>query len=107
MRPVDIFAASGCLRRRGLGLERLREALADNLAGDLVSGTLRLAPADGRVRARLFEMGAVRDERACAEGGWELDLEMAQSDLNRMCSREGLDPTAISLTSLAPPAQAS
>lgn len=110
---TDLDEASGHIRRvwvsarKGLGLDRLGEALADNLAGDLVSGTLRLAPADGRVRARLFEMGAVRGERACAEGGWELDLELAQSDLNRICSREGLDPTAISLTSLAPPAQAS
>lgn len=110
---TDFDDSDGHIRRvwvsaeKGLGLQRLREALANNLAGDLVSGTLRLAPAEGRVRARLFELGAVRRERACAEGGWELDLELAQRDLNRMCRREGLDPSAISLTSLAPPAQAS
>ncbi len=91
----------------GAGLADLCDALADNLSGDLVSGTVRLAPAEGRVRARLFELGAVRNERACSEGGWELDLEMQQRDLNRMCRREGLDPNAISLSSLAPPAQAS
>lgn len=90
----------------GIGLEQLREALAERVAGDRVVGTLSLSPAEGRVRAKLFELGAVREERQREQGGWELDFEMRQSDLTRICRREGLDSDAVALSRLAPSVQA-
>lgn len=90
----------------GAGLDALRDALTQRVAGERVTGTLRLSPAHGRMRARLFELGVVREERPSAEGGWELDFEMRQSDLRQICRREGLDPDALPLARLAPAGQA-
>ena len=44
----------------------------------------------GRVRARLFELGAVTRETIMAEGGWDLEIAMNERDFHRLMKRENL-----------------
>ena len=53
-------------------------------------GVIRLQPTQGRQRAKLFEMGAVLNEEACEDGGWMIELELAERDLKRFMKRENL-----------------
>ena len=56
------------------GLELLRQAISERLAGTRVHAELRLPPRAGRLRARLIELGAVKSERY-DEDGWCLDID--------------------------------
>ncbi len=75
----------------GAGVELLGVALEEHLGQDTVRGVVRLAADRGRLRARLFELGAVRQETPDGEGGWEIELEIPEARLQRLCQREGLD----------------
>ena len=54
----------------------------------MVEGTLSLAPADARVRARLFEIGAIRNESIDEDGRYLLQISISRRDLNQFESRE-------------------
>ena len=58
----------------GAGLDLLRQAISERLAGTRVQAELRLPPRAGRLRARLIELGAVKSERYDEEG-WCLDID--------------------------------
>jgi GTP-binding protein HflX len=58
----------------GEGLDLLRRAISERLAGARVHAELRLPPRAGRLRARLIELGAVKSERY-DEHGWRLDID--------------------------------
>jgi GTP-binding protein HflX len=62
----------------GDGLELLRQAIGERLAGNRVRAELRLPPRAGRLRARLIELGAVKAERYDEEG-WRLDIDAPRS----------------------------
>ncbi|MEQ1800288.1 MAG: ribosome rescue GTPase HflX [Gammaproteobacteria bacterium] len=72
--------------RTGLGVDALLGVIAEYLHVALLKCTVEVAAAEARVRARLYEMGAVTAERSRDDGGWELDLELDRrgfDDLNR------------------------
>lgn len=58
----------------GAGLDLLRQAIGERLAGTRVHAELRLPPQAGRLRARLIELGAVKGE-SYDEEGWRLDID--------------------------------
>lgn len=62
--------------RSGAGMEALVEALDGFFAPSLRRGWLCLPPREGRLRARLYELGAVREERVADNGALELYIEM-------------------------------
>ncbi len=72
------------------GIPILLSAIGDRLRRKTVHGVMRLNPAQGRQRAKLFEIGAVLREEACEDGGWILELKMAERDLQRFLKRENL-----------------
>lgn len=76
--------------RDGLGLDLLRQAVAELLGDDLFVGTLRLPQRLGRLRAQFFELGAVQREMHDEEGGSLLEVRLPRVELNRVISREGL-----------------
>ncbi|MCW3147217.1 GTPase HflX [Stutzerimonas stutzeri] len=78
--------------RDGLGLELVREAIAELLGSDLFVGTLRLPQGMGRMRAQLFELGAVQDEKHDEVGDSLLSVRLPRVELHRLLSREGLQP---------------
>ena len=74
----------------GEGVEMLLEAISDRLRPKMLHGVMTLRPTQGRQRAKLFEIGAVLREEACDDGGWKLELKLAESDLHRFLKRENL-----------------
>ena len=76
----------------GDGLSLLRTVLTQRFRQDHIRGTLRLESSEGAARARLFEMGAVTDERYDEDGYCWLDIDMTAKDFMRMCSQTGLAP---------------
>ncbi len=85
-RSVWLSATSG----EGLGI--LVDAIESRLRPQSVQGFLTLGAGQGRQRAKLFELGAVRNESPTDEGGWILELDMAERDLRRFLKRENLAP---------------
>jgi GTP-binding protein HflX len=74
----------------GLGLDRLIELIRLRSVGAPVSGELTLGPAQSRVRAKLFDLQAVRGERLNSAGGWTLDVELTSKRWKQLCVQEGL-----------------
>lgn len=72
------------------GLELIHQVLADHFKQDLVRGEIRLSPADARVRALLFGINAVEDERIDDRGQFILQLNVPYRDLMQMVSRESV-----------------
>jgi GTP-binding protein HflX len=74
----------------GVGLELLTEALAERFGVRIARARLHLGPQHGRARAELFRRDAVRHEAVAEDGGWDVDVEMPESDLVELCGREGI-----------------
>ncbi len=74
----------------GEGLELLKEAIAQRLRQKTVRRHIHLESAQGRQRAKLFELGAVLSEEVLEDGGWALELKMTEKDLRRFLKHENL-----------------
>lgn len=74
----------------GQGLEQLVEAIRERTASERVHGTVRLAPAEGRLRSRLFELGDVLREGMADNGDVLLEVNVRRRDLDRLYRKEGL-----------------
>lgn len=91
-RPVRVWVSA----RTGAGLELLLSAISELLGHDVVERSLRLRPEQGRLRARLYARGAVRQETLDDEGVWCLDIRLPRHDLDRMLVDEGISPGKLS-----------
>ncbi len=80
----------------GDGLPMLKEAIANRLRQKTTHRIIHLQPAQGRQRAKLFELGAVLNEKVLEDGGWTLELRMAEKDLRRFLKRENLPMEQVS-----------
>jgi GTP-binding protein HflX len=69
----------------GEGLPLLRVALGERLGLRRIHGQLQLPASSGRLRARLHELGAVREE-SHDENGWNLRLDLAEADAVRLAT---------------------
>ncbi len=74
----------------GEGISLLPEAIGDRLRRKKVNGTIRLKPSQGRLRAVLFDLGAVQQESALEDGGWLLELNLGEREFLRLLKRENL-----------------
>ncbi len=74
----------------GEGLPLLLDAIAARLRRKMVRGMMRLRPDQGRQRSQLFALGAVASESALDDGGWFLEINMGERDLQRFIKRERL-----------------
>ncbi len=82
--------------RDGVGLELLQDALAQRLGLQRIRGEVVLPATAGRLRARLFDLEAVRAE-AHDEAGWRLTLDMARADAEKLLSQPGGDALRVLL----------
>ena len=93
-KPRIDYADDGSVKRiwlsvaSGDGLDLLKQTLIDLFREKMVEGKLVLSPADARIRARLFEAGAIREETIDDEGQFLLQISMSRRDLNQFESRE-------------------
>jgi GTPase len=63
---------------RGEGMEPLRKTIADLLGDQRLQEVLHLPHSEARLRARLFDAGAVAGDSE-EEGGWRLEVDMPRS----------------------------
>ena len=54
------------------------------VGGEMAHEWLSLAPAEGRLRARLYEKGAVVGERVEDDGGISLEVRLPRRDLEQL-----------------------
>jgi GTPase len=74
--------------RTGAGLDLLRAALVARFSDRRLVAELRLSPSEGRLRARLHALGAIRDEVG-DEHGWRLQLDMPLVAAEKLASEAG------------------
>ncbi len=75
----------------GAGMELLEQAIAEHLSDKKSHHVLKIPASAGRLRARLYEMSAVRNESLDESGSWLLEVEMQKPRLEHMCRDEGLE----------------
>jgi len=86
-RAVRIWVSA----QTGAGMELIREVLAENFAQDQVRGEICLKPEQSRIRALLYDMGAVRAERTDEAGNAWLVLDLPRRDWLQLVSREQIN----------------
>jgi GTP-binding protein HflX len=76
----------------GDGLDLLLQAIGERLCDDLYTNRLELAPSEGRLRAILYEQGAVLSEEINESGEFVLDIRIPKPDFIQILCRVGIDP---------------
>jgi GTP-binding protein HflX len=74
----------------GAGLPLLREALAHAARPNQVRRTLHLDLPAAAVRSELYQRNAVRAERQCEDGSWEMDVELDLAELAKLMGATGV-----------------
>jgi GTP-binding protein HflX len=72
----------------GEGLDLLHNELARFFKQEMVVGQITLLPAQARLRALLFELGAVTHESVDQRGRFLIELCIARKELQKLASRE-------------------
>jgi GTP-binding protein HflX len=75
----------------GDGLPGLREALAHAVRPNQVRRTLHLDLTAAAVRSDLYRRNAVRTERQCEDGSWDLDVELDLSEVAKLLGSKGVN----------------
>jgi len=88
----------------GEGLPLLIDAIAGRLRQKTTDCSVHLQPAQGRQRAKLFALGAVRSEKVLEDGSWMLNLRMAEKDLRRFLKHENLNTYRLEPAQILAPA---
>ena len=115
--PRVDFAEDGLISRvwvsalDGLGLDIVRQAIAQYLAEKRVTGRLVLSFSEASLRSQLYELGAITDESLDEEAGWVLDIDLPERRLRQFVAANALDmariqncPCAVDDTFLQSPA---
>ena len=66
------------------GLVELQEAIVRELYGVVIDENIELSPKDAKLRARLYELGAVLNETTTDEGGWQLHIHISRAEKQRL-----------------------
>jgi GTP-binding protein HflX len=75
----------------GAGLAGLREAIALAVRPNQVRRVLHLELAKAAVRSDLYERNAVRVERQCEDGSWDLTVELDLAEIAKLLGVEGVN----------------
>jgi GTP-binding protein HflX len=73
--------------KSGAGLDLLRMAIGERLAGNFFNACIELTPAQGKLRAALYELGAVKSEEWLEAGGSALNVHVPEADWARLKTR--------------------
>ena len=84
-RPEAVWLSA----RDGQGLELLVQALSECLAEDVLDFGILLSPQQGRLRASLHELGAVRQEYYEENGQIKLEIRLPRRDFMQLMARLG------------------
>ncbi len=75
----------------GKGIELLRENIEQQLCHNTKPLYLNLPVTAGQLRAKLFDLGAVRYDDANEKGGWTMEVELEEFRLHKLCEEASLD----------------
>ena len=75
----------------GDGLPELREALAHAVRPNQVRRTLHLELPAAAVRSDLYRRNAVRSERQCEDGSWDLEIELDSAEFAKLLGNKGVN----------------
>jgi GTP-binding protein HflX len=70
--------AVGVSALTGEGIPRLLERIADKLFGKIVEKTIHILPEQAKLRAYLYQIHAVVEEKPLEDGGWDLYVRLSQ-----------------------------
>jgi GTP-binding protein HflX len=68
----------------GTGLDLLKEAISTQLHGEILTEKVVLKPTEAKLRAQLYELGAVLHESLSEEGEWLLTIRVTQAQKQRL-----------------------
>lgn len=71
----------------GEGLPLLLDALKGWIDSERIHGVLKLSPHEGQLRAQLYALQAIMQERDNAEGGWEIVINLTHSQWEKLCQQ--------------------
>ena len=74
----------------GEGLDDLRTALAHAVRPNQVQRTLHLELPAAAIRSDLYRRNAVRAERQCDDGSWEIDVELDSAEFAKLLGSRGV-----------------
>ncbi|WP_168013672.1 ribosome rescue GTPase HflX [Halomonas salinarum] len=84
-RPQSVWVSA----QQGLGLDLLQQALSECLVEDVLDTSIALAPEQGKLRAGLHDLGAVREERFDEQGRTLLDIRLPRREFMQLMARLG------------------
>ena len=90
-RPANEQAKIWLSAHTGAGIPELKELIASYFRPEHQTFSLHLPAEAGKLRARLFERGAVSKETVDAAGGWVLQVSIDPPSLERICQDHGKD----------------
>ena len=68
----------------GAGTDLLLEAIAERVGEAILETNITVQPQQGRLRAQLFELGAVMEENPCEDGSIDMRLRIQESSLKKI-----------------------
>jgi GTP-binding protein HflX len=84
------------------GIPPLMEAIKARLSGGRITRWIELSPRDGRLRAQLFDLGAVCEECSTDGGAWRMRIDLAR-DVAEQLARQGGREGAVARRELLAP----
>lgn len=75
----------------GEGLDLLNEAIAERVNTDMVNQLLALPATAGKLHARLFEVGAVNQDKTQKTGGWLMNVTLRRADWESLVKYESVE----------------
>ncbi len=75
----------------GAGIDELRDAIVHAVRPNQIRRTLHLQMPAAAVRSDLYRRNAVRAERQCDDGSWELEVELESAELAKVLGSRGVD----------------
>jgi GTP-binding protein HflX len=89
--PDGIAAQAWVSAVTGEGLSELRDALAHAVRPNQVRRTLHLELEAAAVRSDLYRRNAIRSERQCDDGSWDLDVELDLAEVAKLLGSKGVN----------------
>ncbi len=81
--------------QQGDGIEELRELVAKQLAPERDIHDLHIPASAGKLRASLYEHGAVQEEEEVAAGGWMMKVSLERDLFRKLCHRHKLQDSLV------------
>jgi len=69
---------------KGLGIDLLKEAITEQLYGRISKETIILTPEQAKLRASLYQLGAVQTETLTEDGGWEMTIQISSGQKKKL-----------------------